>query len=87
MVFSPVGREKDAPVGIRTRVEASKGPHDWPLHHRSMLLFNQVAPRGFEPLSLAPKASMIDHYTTGLTIIFSVIAPGLELSYITFSRL
>ena len=27
--------EKGAPVGIRTRVEASKGPHDWPLHHRS----------------------------------------------------
>jgi hypothetical protein len=55
-----------APVGIRTRVEASKGPHDWPLHHRSIVYF-QVAPRGFEPLSLAPKARMIDHYTTGLT--------------------
>ena len=47
----------------------------------------QVAPRGFEPLSLAPKANMIDHYTTGLAIIFSVMSPGLELSYITFSRL
>jgi hypothetical protein len=31
--------EKSAPVGIRTRVEASKGPHDWPLHHRSVFIF------------------------------------------------
>lgn len=31
--------ERGAPVGIRTRVEASKGPHDWPLHHRSRSLF------------------------------------------------
>jgi hypothetical protein len=46
--------------------------------------FYSVAPRGFEPLSLAPKASMIDHYTTGLTIIFSVMGPGLELSYYNF---
>ena len=50
-------------------------------------LMVQVAPRGFDPLSLAPKANMIDHYTTGLAIIFSVMGPGLELSYITFSRL
>ena len=25
-----------------------------------------VVPNGFEPLSPAPKAGMIDHYTTGL---------------------
>ncbi len=25
-----------------------------------------VVPSGFEPESLAPKAGMIDHYTTGL---------------------
>jgi hypothetical protein len=29
---------------------------------------------------------MIDHYTTGLAIIFSVMGPGLELSYITLAR-
>ncbi len=29
-----------------------------------------VAPSGFEPESLAPKASMIDHYTTGLYVGF-----------------
>ena len=28
--------EEDAPVGIRTRVVASKGRHDWPLHYRSI---------------------------------------------------
>ena len=26
-----------APDGIRTRVEASRGLHDWPLHHRSVI--------------------------------------------------
>jgi integrase len=31
------GENVYAPVGIRTRVEASKGPHDWPLHHRSIV--------------------------------------------------
>ena len=50
-------------------------------------LIVQVAPRGFKPLSQATKVNMIDHYTAGLAIIFSVIGPGLELSYITFSRL
>jgi hypothetical protein len=25
-----------------------------------------IVPRGFEPLSQAPKAGMLDHYTTGL---------------------
>ena len=25
-----------APAGIRTRVSASKGPNDWPLHYRSL---------------------------------------------------
>jgi len=30
------GESKDAPVGIRTRVVASKGRHDWPLHYRSI---------------------------------------------------
>jgi hypothetical protein len=33
----------------------------------------QVAPSGFEPLSLAPKASMIDHYTTGLNLSVGVM--------------
>lgn len=27
--------KNSAPDGIRTRVEASRGPHDWPLHYRS----------------------------------------------------
>jgi hypothetical protein len=27
---------------------------------------SKIAPNGFEPLSQAPKACMIDHYTTGL---------------------
>ncbi len=27
-----------------------------------------VAPSGFEPLSPAPKASMLGHYTTGLAV-------------------
>ena len=26
----------------------------------------KIVPNGFEPLSPAPKAGMIDHYTTGL---------------------
>ena len=26
----------------------------------------EIVPSGFEPLSPAPKAGMIDHYTTGL---------------------
>jgi hypothetical protein len=29
-------------------------------------VFSQVAPPGFEPGSRAPKANMMDHYTTGL---------------------
>jgi hypothetical protein len=33
-------RVESAPVGIRTRVEASKGLHDWPLHHRSVFLLS-----------------------------------------------
>ena len=34
--FSMLDRlKKSAPDGIRTRVEASRGLHDWPLHHRS----------------------------------------------------
>ena len=28
---------------------------------------DRIVPRGFEPLSQAPKACMLDHYTTGLT--------------------
>ncbi len=29
-----------APDGIWTRVEASRGLHDWPLHYRSLSLLN-----------------------------------------------
>ena len=37
--MSAVLRQKckvSAPAGIRTRVSASKGPNDWPLHYRSL---------------------------------------------------
>lgn len=30
-------REDSAHVGIRTRVSASKGPNDWPLHYQSAI--------------------------------------------------
>ena len=35
---------------------------------QSKTTWEQVVPSGFEPESPAPKASMIDHYTTGLYI-------------------
>ena len=31
-----MGIKRSAPAGIRTRVSASKGPNDWPLHYRSL---------------------------------------------------
>lgn len=34
---------------------------------------DRIVPRGFEPLSQAPKACMLDHYTTGLTFTLIVI--------------
>ena len=48
---------------------------------------NLSSPERIRTSVASSKASMIDHYTTGLTIIYSVMSSGLELSYITFSRL
>lgn len=46
-----------SPIRIRTRVEGSKDPRDWPLHHGTMLRV------GFEPTSIARKAIMIGRTT------------------------
>ena len=46
----------------------------------------RVTPESIRTSVTGSKTSMIDHYTTGLAIISSVISSGLELSYITLAR-